>query len=399
MLHLHVGEGDSGASEREADAEEVASIDAMEEGALSRAIDEVRQLEGAKAEIHRVLPADRAGYCKVYPVSVFSHERIATDYGPGKYRVRFKGPGDKYIKGGGTFDIAEGLQPATAAQAGAGGIQDFLALVKSEREKDKEDREKSKDAWFKWATLLAPLVAPKILDMIGGGGKGMTLPDLVRAMKDMKDLQGPSQDLNTQFTQVVQILQGAKELVGDDGGGKAATGSTWVDLLRDFLQSPAMGALAQAIPGLAGGGAPAPACAQPPVPRLAAENPGTPAAAQAGPNVIEQLRWLRGTLAQLQDKAAKGANARLYAELMLDNLPPAIPAAELLERLSKETWLAELASIDPRVKAHAEWFTKFRDSAVRMLTREVRKQNTPTPAAQGSDVNQPRPDLEEGQGS
>lgn len=409
MVHLHTSSGNSNAPEH-ADDDEIAEIDAMEDGALSRAIEDVRQTEGATAEVHRQTPVERAGFCRRYPVSLFSNERIATDFGPGKYRVKFKGPGDKYIKGGGTFSIAESLNAAPAA---ATGVTEVLALFKAERERDESDRAKRKGEWIEWAKLLAPLALPKILEMIGGGSKAPSLRDMVATMKDMKDLQAPQQDLTAQFNQVLGILEGAKNLVGDEVGSKV--GSTWVDLLRDFLQSPAMGALASAIPGMGAASGPGnfqnalPSQGSPAAPAIAAPRgpvassgsaPATvascsPNATPQGPDMLAQLNWLRGTLAQLLVQANKQANPRLYAEVVLDNLPPFIPAKDLLERLSGESWWIDLQRADGRIAGHAEWFLKFRNYAIRSLRRELEKAE---PAADpASRVNQPM--AAEGEGS
>jgi hypothetical protein len=399
VLHLHVGTGDS--ADREADEEEIEALDAMEDGQLSRAVEEIKHVEGAKAEVYRLSPAEKQGHCRVYPVAMFSLERVAADYGPGKYRVRFKGPGDKYIKGGSTFDIAESLQAAaTPGTGGGGGIQEFIALVKERDAKEQADREKRKGEWLEWAKILAPLALPKILDIIGGGSKGTSLPDMIRAVKDLKELQAPQQDLKQQFSEVVAILQGAKDLVGDDGG-KQATGSTWVDLIRDVAGSPAAGALVQALTGGARPTVsplplPSATVAAAALPRVTAVSPGNAANSGSAPptgagssspatagcrscqgtdvNLFAQLQWLRGTLAQLLVQAAKQSNPRLYAEVVLDNLPPEISESSLHERLSKEDWLTQLGQLDAGVHQHAEWLGKFREHVLRALRRKARRE-------------------------
>lgn len=394
-VHLHV---DSGTSDRETDDEEVQAIDEMEDGALFRAMDDIRQVEGAKAEVYRVAPADKIGHCRTYPVSVFSLEKVTADYGPGQYRVKFKGPGDKYIKGGGTIHIAEGVGAGGAAPV-SGGIQELLAFLKAEREREQAEREKGTARWIKWAELLAPLALPKILDIMTGGGKS-SMRDLVATMKDMRELQAPPTDLKAQFGDVINILQGARDLVGGGDEGKG-TGATFVDLLRDFIQSPAMGALAGAIPGLT---APRPLpfpsnqAMVPPAPALAVQPasagnsvsaPGGASPSSNQPDMFQQLQWLRATLVQLLAQASKpGSNPRLYGEVVLDNLPPFITDAALLERLSKDDWFAQLQQLEPNVTAHAEWFQRFRDYAVKMLTKRVRKaQETANPELPGE--NQP----------
>jgi hypothetical protein len=399
VVHLHTGGGGSGDSQH-VDDDEMQQLDAMEDGALSRAIEDIRTTEGASAEVLRIAPAEKMGRCRTYPISLFSQDRVGNDYGPGKYRVKFKGPGDKYIKGGGTFSIAEGINLAPPP---GGGVSEVLALFKAERERDEADRAKRKGEWLEWAKLLAPLMAPKILDLIGGGSKGPSIRDLVATMKDMKDLQAPAQNLTTQFSEVINILQGAKDLVGDDGGrpSTASTGATLVDLLRDFIQSPAMGALASAIPGFGGQTAALPSPAFPAGPALAAPpvpavNSGSAPATAAncsppgtqGPDVLAQLNWLRHTLTQLLVQANKQANPRLYAEVVLDNLPPFIEPKALLARLEADGWWAELQQVDGRIAPLAPWFLKFRNYSVRLLHKRTDPPDVP---------DQPRP-MQEGEG-
>jgi hypothetical protein len=406
-LNLVVNGSGNATIDRETDAEELESIDDLEDGQLFRAMDEVRQVEGAKAEVYRVAPADKIGHCRSYPVSVFSLEKVRADHGPGKYRVRFKGPGDKYIKGGSTFDIAEGLNDAAPASSATGAVETVLALFKAEREREEADRAKKTSQWWEVAKLCLPLALPKILEMIGGG-RNLGPRDLLGMMKDMKDLQAPAADLNTQFQTVLSVLQGAKELVGD--GEKV--GSTWVDLLRDFLGSPAAGALASAIPGmiprppalpprLPPTGSTSPVTAAPQVPAGSSESAASTAAPSGSPDVFQQLNWLRATLVSLLAQAHKGANPRLYGEVVLDNLPPFIKDKDLLDRLNAPDWFAQLQQIEPHVAPHAEWFQKFRDYVVRALTRRLRKGEemgappAPPPNAPLPDLNQPMQEEEQ----
>ena len=384
-INLHVGTGEH--ADDADDQEAFDALDKEEGGALSQAVEQLRAIGGTKADVFRVLPVDRAGFCRSYSASVFSAERIATDYGPGRYRVKFKGPDEKYLKGGTLpLDIAEGLTPFAPAALAGGGVQDLIAIFREERNLEKANDERKKAERLEWVKLLAPLLAPKLLEMFGGQ-KGPSLSEMARTLKDLKDLQGPPTDLNSQFQQVVGILQGAKDLVGDDGGGK--TGSTWVDLLRDFLSSPAAGALASAIPGMMPQGpmlqpspAPSTSAAALPSPNANAGPPGSVASsgsapvtapASQGPDVFQQLTWLRQTLGAMLVQAQRGSQPRLYAEVVLDNLPPFIAPKDLLARLSAADWWTQLQGIDGRVAPHAEWFQKFRDNAVKMLARRERK--------------------------
>jgi hypothetical protein len=386
-VHLHVGGGAANGGD-EVDREQFEQADADEGGLLSQAVEQFRTTEGVKAEVIRIAPIDRTGFCRSYPIGVVSAERIAADFGAGKYRIKFKGPNGFFLKGGTSMvEIAEGVVPERGTQTG---VQDLLAVLKTEREREAAERSKKTVDWLEWAKVLGPIAAPVLLQLFSG--KSQSLSDMIRAVKDLKDLQAPAADLNTQFAQVINVLQGAKELVGGDGG---QTGSTWVDLLRDFLGSPAMGALAQGMLGQAQGGPPLPglpSTATPPrLPAIAA-SPGpvapsatvtasvTPSPHQpniparpVGDPVLQQLSWLRGTLAQLLPQAAKGSNPRLYAEVILDNIPEFLGEAVLREQLAAPDWFEKLKGIDNRVEQHQEWFTKFRDYAVRVLIKRARR--------------------------
>jgi hypothetical protein len=106
--------------------------------------------------------------------------------------------------------------------------------------------------------------------------------------------------------------------------------------------------------------------------------------------MLAQLNWLRQTLAQLLHQAGKQANPRLYAEVVLDNLPPFVTEKDLLERLAADNWWSQLQQVDGRVTAHAEWFQKFRDRAVRLLRHKAR-------AAEAAPAEEPQP-MAEGEG-
>jgi hypothetical protein len=119
--------------------------------------------------------------------------------------------------------------------------------------------------------------------------------------------------------------------------------------------------------------------------------------------MLEQLTWLRQVVADLLIQAAKGSNPRLYAEVVLDNLPTFITPRDMTERLSNENWWPQLQVLNPAVKAHAEWFAKFRAYALRVLERRTRRESPAPDGEQGSKpassapgINQPRPDVEEG---
>lgn len=407
-LHLHVN-GAPGAPE---DDDQFEELDAQEDGALSRTIEELKAGGSVKVDVYRILPVERAGWCRSYSILAFSIDKLAKDFGAGAYRVKFKDQHERFVKGGTQrIDIAE---PVGSHETSPSSIQDIVAIFKEERERERIDREKRKGEWWELGKLLLPIVAPKILDMFGGSRNN--LADMIRAVKDLKDLQAPTPDLGAQFNQVVGILQGAKELVGDN---TAQTGSTWVDLVRDVLQSPAVGAIASGLIPQPGGVPGMSVCAVPP---RATTPPAVPKATKqvascvgASPKVdpmLEQLNWLKSVVTDLLMQASRHSSPRIYAEVVLDNLPEFVTPRDLLERLSNPGWLAQLTLLEPRVGEHQQWFTKFRDYALKALLRRERRAaeatmttNVNNEADGGSGgappdpagLNQPRPDVEEQQ--
>ena len=110
---LHIV-GNSGASTDDDDQDEIDEIDRLEDGELSRAMEEVAKVTGAVVEVVK-LEDDRQKWCRNYPVARFSNEQIAGDFGAGTYRIRFKGPNKAYLKGG--WDAAPPPSRPRAASA------------------------------------------------------------------------------------------------------------------------------------------------------------------------------------------------------------------------------------------------------------------------------------------
>lgn len=87
--------------------------------------------------------------------------------------------------------------------------------------------------------------------------------------------------------------------------------------------------------------------------------------------MMQQLAWLRAQVASLSNQAAKHAasggrsgDPELYAEIVLDNLPPYIPAEMLFQRLSAPDALDQLATLDARVTQYRPWFDAFRQAVL-----------------------------------
>lgn len=85
-------------------------------------------------------------------------------------------------------------------------------------------------------------------------------------------------------------------------------------------------------------------------------------------NVIRQIQWVKAQLTALVGQASRGKSAELYAEVMLDNLPPFITPDDIAERIGAPDAIAQLAKLEPRVLQHAAWFEEFRKAVNEYLT-------------------------------
>jgi len=359
--------GETGTAVDEDD--ELAALDELEGGDLARALGEKLTVEGVRVELVRFVDGNKPEFCQLYPVSVFSKEQVAADWGAGKYRVRFKDGDNKFIKGGFNFAVAARPTGAAAPAGAPSGVQDVLAVLKAQDEK-------SADRWFKWATLLATTVGPKLVEAwFGRQSSSKEVLDMMLAIRELTGKEaGPSTaDRLEEFKNVLGLVRELK-----DDAAPPTTGTTGWDLARE-----ALGAAKPVLERLAGGVAlpgMAPAALPPPAPVLQNVPRGTPPAppAPSGEDVnLRMLGWLKGTLESLLLQAARDRNPELYAEVTLDQLPDFLPAASLQEFIARADWWAVLCGFDERVRPYEGWFTHYRESLLGLL----REEHAPAPAA------------------
>jgi hypothetical protein len=103
--------------------------------------------------------------------------------------------------------------------------------------------------------------------------------------------------------------------------------------------------------------------------------------------LLQQYNWLKAQVGHLVVQAARGKSPELYAEVLLDNLPPFITPGEILERLKVDDALTQLAQIDERVTQYAEWFEEFRDAVLEFLEPEDSAQGLPE-ASGGTEMDE-----------
>ena len=368
------------------DDEEMEELDELEGGELSRSIEELRANNGVQVEVYRLLPAPERGFCANYPVAAFTQEKISEEWGPGKYRIRYKGDDNRYLKGGGTLEIASRpRQPGNPAAAAASGVQDVLAIMKAEREKEKSN-------YWEIARLLLPLIAPKLLDLLGGQ-KGPSLTELMAVINGAKEFHRPEPQasLADQFEQFAQMMDLAQKM----SGGKDSNGATWVDLIRDGINKvPEVLAAARGGIPLAGPLLPAPEPLPSATPTPAPDGPASPATAapaavsstgtpraNGSPMDLRMLPWLKQTLEQLLVQAANDRDPEMYAAVTMDNLPNFVAAGDLLRFLQRPNWWELACAQEPRLSSYPGWFQRYHAHLSELLAEEVDPPPPQAPAA------------------
>lgn len=320
-------------------------------------------------------PGKKAGYCKTYAVGDLSLDTIREEFGGGKYRIRVTDPQGKYVTMT-TVDIVDLPKPAQPAAAPAvapgadlSGIAALLAAVKPNAP--------TGDGGL--AQIMTVMMAQQkaTTDMIIAlmnkpAPTGPSLTDLLALIKAEK---GEKTD------PVALLLQGL-ELGKSIAGGGGETGMLDVakqglelitPLVQQRMETPAPAAPARRLAA-----PPAPA-APPPVAATATDQPVQPAPEGANVKVIQQLQWLKAQLNVLVHHAVRGKTPALYAEVMLDNLPPFVTVEDIHQHIGADDALDNLAKIDARVLDHREWFEDFREAVVEFLSPEEDEQDGDDP--------------------
>jgi len=172
-------------------------------------------------------------------------------------------------------------------------------------------------------------------------------------------VQPPPPDTSSKaIDMLLKGIELARELKGDGGGE-----SSLMDVVRDLVKSPM---LAQAVASAA---LPSPIARPPVQPRIQAMPPPRPPenvshaklepAAVSEPQPNPSQLMFAHYVQMLVDKAAAGADAMLYAELILDSLSDDDVQAMLEQQPSTVDWLI---GINPGVAAQRAWFQTLVDT-------------------------------------
>lgn len=330
------------------------------------AIAELRGM-GASAEykftVARAASNGKAGgYCATYGVGELSLDAIREQFGGGKYTIRVTDAAGRYVTNR-TVEIVDlpkvgaVLQAAAVAQppTDMNGLAAVIAAMKPDASGQKD-----------MTPLLIAMMESQTKQMIAMMNRpvpvGPTLTDLLALINANKPAPEESS--------VKLLLQGL-ELGRTMNGGE----SSMMDIAREGLGmiAPLLARQEQEQPRRPMRQLPAPndeqaAGAVPAVTEAAPVRAANPKAGNAA--MMQKLNWLKNQLAILLVQASRGKDPELYAEVMLDNLPPFLTEDEILQRMSDDNAVANLAMLEPRVKDHLEWFEAFREACISLLSEE-----------------------------
>jgi hypothetical protein len=311
---------------------------------------------GNRWQVKRLLPADKRGFCAEYSAGEMSLARIQEEFGGGKYELRLLSPTGDYIRQK-TVELQSRLGAVAPGQAPTSSplsdpiVQLILAQAKEQS-----------------TTLLAVLQSalarpqPAIADPL----------DMLVKLKALlpEPAKGPSEmDL---------FLKGLE--FGKDMGGGGGSETGIMDLIGEGIKH--VGPMLAAKNSM---GTSAALPLQPvrsleaPAPRAIetssdhARDPRTvtqPTDNETTP-MLKVLNWLTKQTQALVFQASRGKNPNLYAEVFIDNLPDFVDKKDMLDRMTAENALQQLAQLNPNVAQFSDWFIVFRAATVQLLTEEL----------------------------
>ena len=384
--------------ETDSDAEEMADLNAAEDGDLFKAIDDIRGTSGAKVRIVKIQPND--GHCEDMDVAEWSLETLRGRWGPGTYKLRIVGP-KGFLPGGGTIKIA----PTLNKSSGTSDITSFLQMM------EQRDAERRKEADARWSriielsipagtTLLAAILGrsqgPDIATLITAlkPAPGPTIGDLTGALANIKQLSG-GDDKETSLDQILKVMDAVKDFSDSgDSGGKGA--SNWIDLVRDLIKvaPDALKPVLEArMAAMQNAGAPTVrASVQPVIKPVAA--PATSATASVAPVVQPSagvaeassqantgdnnmmlaifIPIIKEKLHTIANWATSDRDPVMYAQVLCDEvgetLAKYLPQAQALEYLNHPDWFKFVCEWESSLSSYKQWCEDFRNELIEIVS-------------------------------
>jgi hypothetical protein len=385
--------------------------------------------EGVRWYIYRINATDPTlnGFLDRWGTVQLTQENMRDKFGSGTYKVRGHYPNGT-IAAHRTIEIAgdaprrEALK-ATPITPSAGEPQSItqVMLMLDERDarrraEENARREDNASFWKGLAATLAPIVAPKLIDLVTGGNRQGTVTELLTGLKELRALDGPPGKSGASgIKETLETLALLRDTF--DTGSRAGEKGPW-DALTELARAagPKVGALLEALPQLANNARPASLTNVPPGMRVTSSSlpNGVPAAppnplnasatasqsvfdaavASEHPNLpnsesitsptsetnpiqtngedmnlalVALIPFFRKQLELLVVKAAANSDPTLYADLLLDNLPVGVTRPMLTEFLARDDWWSVMQQFDERVIPYEGWFREFRTTLIESL--------------------------------
>lgn len=397
----------------------------------------LERAESVRWNIYRINDPDpaRNGFLQTWGTAQLSQEALRDHFGAGTYRVRGHYPN-------GTFATQRDIPVAADAPrrqlmgaghgsgSGNNAVQNeqsvqSLLLVLDERDQRRRAEERAakdddKTFWKDMAKLMAPILAPKILDVLTGSGKntvkeiadtlmalqvnqsnkGSSVKETIELMMLMRDFdsggsKNPGEkgiwDALTELAKsagpklggILETLQNAKPIAPYGGVGTLspmqsgapvvapvllpvnATDSASVSTVADASGSPS------SQPSLADRVRISQTSSVSPTSSLSEESSGGSGGGDMNLMWLRLIPFMKQQLQFLLEKAFKNSDPALYAELLLDNFPDGIKPDDLVDFLKRDDWWNSLVAFDPRVQNYPGWFSQLRSELIEQHSSNI----------------------------
>lgn len=389
--------------------EEFESANEDTDGELVRSLQEMAGTAGAMLLFTRTYPntPDLAGYAGEMTPAEFSLERMYEVFGPGRYRVRVKGP-KGFLKGGGNIIVAKraSAAPGATASNAAGSIADVLRVM---QEKEDARRREDSERRGRLLELTIPAAITGLTSVLAAMMSGNRGPDITGLITAMRPAPGPSiTDLTTALANIkalngddkkesqIDVLLKVLDVAKEHFGGEAKGDTNWLDIVRDIIkegpamvqpllenlkarQDASMTVATQGPPQLASGvGLPSGTGA-------ISAGPAPPISSTTGPAVSPgEGNDMYGILIRTQTEkllawAVEQKRVELYAEVLLEELPAIVhqyvTPPKALEYLKHPQWFEVVTQYEPRLAAHRPWLDRMRRELIDIIAEQDK---TPT---------------------
>lgn len=303
----------------------------MPDDDIGTALGELVDGGGGTVRIDKLGPGGVAEYVDDWDAASFTMRELQQQFGGGRFRLSVKDQFKRYRFSKTVNIAAPRVPPVIASEPSA--VERLTALVTAQLEQQRKLLE----------VLAQRLAHPPVAASQPEEVRGQVLQDL-RAMREIIGVPAtPADNAGATADKLLAAMKLGVELARDSGGGDSDSVIPIVAKVVDTLGEP-LAAL------LSARASSTPTAAPNPIPSIRAPAPAAP----APQNPKEKGMGFAKAISMLVEKAAVNADVTLYADLILDNVPP-----EILSSMLTGDVVANLSKFDSRVTLHAGWFREL----------------------------------------